>query len=173
MSVFGLRTSVVLISLSHSWHISVLCKYYVTTKTKQKQTPLSESASELYRLATAVLRNNIIFFYFFSFWDCACFIKVIRKHSPSQHLFKAFIVFLPRPLHVSDFTGHHHVEHNIIYKEVSILTMDPLSVVQIVLCALFDKCCRRLFKCDREVSTSVCNHFVFLILDVESVASKY
>jgi hypothetical protein len=35
--------------------------------------------------------------------------------------------------------------HNIIYKEVFILTADPLSVVQIVLCTLFDKCCRRLF----------------------------
>jgi hypothetical protein len=34
--------------------------------------------------------------------------------------------------------------HNIIYKEVIILTTDLLSVVQIVLCTLFDKCCRRL-----------------------------
>jgi hypothetical protein len=72
-----------------------------------------------------------------------------------------FIVFILQLLHVSAFTGHRQVEHNIIYKEVIILTTDPLSVVQIVLCALFDKCCRRLFKCDCEVSTRACNHFVF------------
>jgi hypothetical protein len=41
--------------------------------------------------------------------------------------------------------------HNIIYKEV-ILTTDSLSVVQTILCTLFDRCCRRLFKCDCEVS---------------------
>jgi hypothetical protein len=51
--------------------------------------------------------------------------------------------------------------------------MDPLSVVQTVLCTLFGKCCRRLFKYDCEVSTHACNHFVFIILDVENVAAKY
>jgi hypothetical protein len=62
--------------------------------------------------------------------------------------------------------------HNIIHKEVIILTTDPLSVVQIALCTLFGKCCRRLFKCDCEVSTRECNNFLFIILDVENVAAK-
>jgi hypothetical protein len=84
-----------------------------------------------------------------------------QENRPSQQPFKAFIVFILRPLHESAFTGHHQVEHNIIHKEVIILTTDPLSAVQIVLCTLFDKCCRRLLKCDCEVSTRACNHFVF------------
>jgi hypothetical protein len=53
--------------------------------------------------------------------------------------------------------------HNVIYKEVIILTTDPLCVVQIVMYTLFDRCCRRLFKCDCEICTRACNHLAFNI----------
>jgi hypothetical protein len=36
-----------------------------------------------------------------------------QENHPSQQLFKAFIVFVFWPLHVSSFTGHHQVEHTI------------------------------------------------------------
>jgi hypothetical protein len=76
-------------------------------------------------------------------------------------------------IYISALTGHHQVEHNIIYKEVTILATDPLSVVQIVLCTLLGKCCRCLFKCDCEDSIRTCNRIIFIILDVENVAAKY
>jgi hypothetical protein len=36
-----------------------------------------------------------------------------QENCLSQQLFKAFIVFVLRPLHVSAFTGHHQAEHTI------------------------------------------------------------
>jgi hypothetical protein len=79
--------------------------------------------------------------------------RLSGKNRPPQQLFKAFIVFYTSTatcfgLHWPSSGG----THNIIYKEVIIFTADPLSVVQIVLCMLFDKrSC--LSKCDCEVST--------------------
>jgi hypothetical protein len=104
----------------------------------------------------------------FSFWGsascCTRFIKVIRKNRLSQQLFKVFIVFYTSTatcfgLHWPSSGGVHYI----IYKEAIIPTTDPLSIVQIVLCTLFDKCCHRLSKCDCEVSNRACNHFVFNI----------
>jgi hypothetical protein len=57
-------------------------------------------------------------------------IKVIRKNRPSQQLFKEFIVFYTS---TATWFGLHRPSsggtHNIIYKEVIILTTDLLSVV--------------------------------------------
>jgi hypothetical protein len=81
-------------------------------------------------------------------WLCSKAFEICHGYQENRHLqqlFKAFIVFILRPLLVSALTGHHQVEHNIIYKEFIILTTDPLSVIQIVLCTLFVKFCRRLF----------------------------
>jgi hypothetical protein len=79
--------------------------------------------------------------------------RLSEKNGTSQQLFKVFIVFYTST--VTCFGPHWPSSdgiHNIIYKEVIILTTDPLSVVQIVLCTLFDKCCSHLYKCDCEVS---------------------
>jgi hypothetical protein len=141
------------------------------TKVKRKLVLESTMIINFYRIPFSfIFKLNILQWFYewtvkFSFWDsascCACFIKVTRKNHPSQQLFKAFIVFYTSTttcfgLHRPSSGG----THNIIYKEV---TTDPLPVVQIVLCTLFDKWCHRLSKCDCEVSTRACNHFVFNI----------
>jgi hypothetical protein len=103
-----------------------------------------------------------------------CVNQGYQKNRLSQQLFKVFIVFYTSTAtcfgpHLPSSSG----THNVIHKKVVILTTDPLSVIQIVLCALFDKSCRHLFKWDCEVSTRAGNHFVFLVLDVKNVAAKY
>jgi hypothetical protein len=62
--------------------------------------------------------RNASSYFFFSFWGsapcCACFIKVIRKKTVFRNICsRRLLYFIPRPLHVSAFTGHHQGVHTI------------------------------------------------------------